>query len=81
MTHLELAFGFVPVSVIILSFILTLFVKKIYVMPLISFIACIILMFTVFNQSFFGWALVYTVFSLIFSYLAILIVKLRKKSK
>ncbi|MDG4730183.1 hypothetical protein ACE6HX_05845 [Bacillus pumilus] len=40
MTHLEFVFGLLPVSTIIASFIVTLFVQKVYFMPVVSFIFC-----------------------------------------
>lgn len=54
MTHLEFAFGLLPVSMIIASFIVTLFVQKVYFMPVVSFIILLILTFTLFNVSFLG---------------------------
>ncbi|MFS2246820.1 DUF2651 family protein [Bacillus sp. A31] len=54
MTHLEFVFGLLPVSIIIVSFIVTLFVQKVYFMPVVSFIILLILTFTLFNVSFLG---------------------------
>ncbi|MCY7567179.1 DUF2651 family protein [Bacillus safensis] len=46
MTHLEFAFGLLPVSMIIVSFIVTLIIQKVYFMPVVSFIILLILTFT-----------------------------------
>lgn len=54
MTHLEFAFGLLPVSMIIVSFIVTLIIQKVYFMPVVSFIILLILTFTLFNVSFLG---------------------------
>ncbi|PCK15370.1 hypothetical protein CEY02_20820 [Bacillus pumilus] len=81
MTDLEFAFGWLPVSIIIFSFIITLFVQKIYLMPVVSFFISILLTFTFFNVSFLGWAVVYTLFSLISSYIALLIHRILNKKK
>lgn len=81
MTHLEFAFGLLPVSMIIASFIFTLFVQKVYFMPIVSFIILLILTFTLFNVSFFGWAVVYTLGSFIASYIALFIMKILNKKR
>lgn len=81
MTHLEFAFGLLPVSMIIASFIVTLFVQKVYFMPLVSFIILLILTFTLFNVSFFCWAVVYTLGSFIASYIALFIMKILNKKR
>ncbi|MEH7203420.1 DUF2651 family protein, partial [Bacillus safensis] len=52
MTHLEFAFGLLPISIIVVSFIGTLFIQKIYFMPVLSFMILFILTFTLFNASF-----------------------------
>lgn len=81
MTHLELAFGLIPVSIVVISFIVTLFVQKIYFMPVVSFMILLILTFTLFNASFLGWAVVYTLFSFITSYIALFIINTLHKKK
>jgi len=62
-----------PAIVIVTSIIGMLAVKKWFAMPIITFIVFIILTFTVFNETFFIWVVVYTVISLIISLLINLI--------
>ncbi|MCY7439476.1 DUF2651 family protein [Bacillus altitudinis] len=81
MTHLEFVFGLLPVSILIASLIVTLFVQKVYFMPVVSFIILLILTFTLFNVSFFGWAVVYTLGSFIASYIALFIMKILNKKR
>lgn len=81
MTHLEFAFGLLPVSLIIASFIVTLIIQKVYFMPVVSFIILLILTFTLFNVSFIGWAVVYTLGSFIASYIALFIMKILNKKR
>ncbi|MBU5259598.1 DUF2651 family protein [Bacillus pumilus] len=81
MTHLEFVFGLLPVSIIIVSFIVTLIVQKVYFMPVVSFIILLILTFTLFNVSFLGWAVVYTFGSFIASYIALFIMKILNKKR
>ncbi|AOC57125.1 MULTISPECIES: DUF2651 family protein [Bacillus] len=81
MTHLEFVFGLLPVSIIIASFIVTLFVQKVYFMPVVSFIILLILTFTLFNVSFLGWSVVYTLGSFIASYIALFIMKTLNKKR
>ncbi|MEH7653352.1 DUF2651 family protein [Bacillus safensis] len=78
MTHLEFAFGLLPVSMIIASFIVTLIIQKVYFMPVVSFIILLILTF---NVSFLGWAVVYTLGSFIASYIALFIMKILHKKR
>lgn len=54
MDELDLAFGILPLSIIVLSIIFTYIFKKVYIMPLVSIVVSVILMFTVFNLSFWG---------------------------
>ncbi|WP_416655685.1 DUF2651 family protein [Bacillus amyloliquefaciens] len=67
MDELDLAFGILPLSIIVLSIILTYIFKKVYIMPLVSIVVSVILMFTVFNLSFWGWVVVYVLVSLVLS--------------
>lgn len=64
-----------PTVVIITSIVGFLLVKRWYVLPLTSFVVFTILTFTVFNESFFIWVVVYTILSVIVS----LIMKFIKK--
>ncbi|MFS3912950.1 DUF2651 family protein [Bacillus australimaris] len=81
MTHLEFAFGLLPISIIVVSFIVTLFVQKVYFMPVFSFMILLILTFTLFNASFLGWAFVYALFSFITSFIALFIINTLHKKK
>lgn len=47
MDELDLAFGILPLSIIVLSIIFTYIFKKVYIMPLVSIVVSVILMFTV----------------------------------
>ncbi|AGK55260.1 DUF2651 family protein [Bacillus sp. 1NLA3E] len=58
-----------PIVVIVASIIGYLLVRKWYVMPLLTVIVFAILMFTVFNKSFFIWVVVYTLLSIAGSFL------------
>ncbi|MEL4012207.1 DUF2651 family protein [Bacillus velezensis] len=67
MDELDLAFGILPLSIIVLSIIFTYIFKKVYIMPLVSIVVSVILMFTVLNLSFWGWVVVYGLVSLVLS--------------
>ncbi|WP_049627819.1 DUF2651 family protein [Bacillus sp. JFL15] len=67
MDELDLAFGILPLSITVLSIIFTYILKKVYIMPLVSIVVSVILMFTVFNLSFWGWVVVYGLVSLVLS--------------
>ncbi|MCC3359473.1 DUF2651 family protein [Bacillus sp. REN16] len=64
-----------PIIVLIASIFGFLVVRRWFVMPLLTFIVFAILTFTVFNESFFVWVIVYTIISVIVS----LIMKFIKK--
>ncbi|MBM7661090.1 putative membrane protein [Bacillus mesophilus] len=64
-----------PFIVLLASIIGFLLVKSWFVIPVLTFIIFTILTFTAFNESFFGWAVAYTIFSVIVS----LIMKLIKQ--
>jgi hypothetical protein len=64
-----------PAIVLIASIIGYFLVKKWFIMPLLTFAVFTILTFTVFNESFFIWVVVYTILSVIVS----LIMKFIKK--
>ncbi|WP_080967805.1 DUF2651 family protein [Bacillus safensis] len=81
MTHLEFAFSLLPISIIVVSFIGTLIIQKIYFMPVLSFMILFILTFTLFNASFLGWAIVYTLFSFITSFIALFIINIKRNPK
>ena len=56
-----------PLAVVIASIIGFLLIKKWYVMPTVTLILFTILTFTVFNETFFFWVIVYTIISIIVS--------------
>ncbi|MBP0726628.1 DUF2651 family protein [Bacillus sp. RG28] len=64
-----------PIIVLVASIIGFLVVRRWFVMPLLTFVVFTILTFTVFNDTFFIWVVVYTILSVIVS----LIMKLIKK--
>ncbi|QJC94764.1 YbeF family protein [Bacillus mojavensis] len=81
MDELDIAFGILPLAVIVLSVAGTYVCKNVYMMPLISLIISLVLTFTIFNQSFLGWVVVYSLFSLILSYITLMVVRKRKASR
>lgn len=56
-----------PIIVLVTSIIGFLVVKKWFVMPFLTFVVLTILTFTVFNETFFIWAVVFSLLSLIIS--------------
>lgn len=65
-----------PSIVLVASIIVFFFVgRRWFVMPLLTFVVFIILTFTVFNETFFIWVVVYTILSVIVS----LLMKIIKK--
>ncbi|CRK83043.1 DUF2651 family protein [Neobacillus massiliamazoniensis] len=57
-----------PIAVIVASIIGFLVVRKWFVMPLFTFIVFAILMFSVFNETFFIWVVIYTILSIAVSF-------------
>ncbi|MDP4525715.1 YbeF family protein [Bacillus halotolerans] len=80
MDTLDIAFGILPLAIIVLSVAGTYVCKNVYMMPLVSLIISLVLTFTIFNQSFLGWAVVYSLFSLILSYITLKVLRKRKAS-
>ncbi|MCC2528774.1 hypothetical protein C7B63_19530 [Bacillus halotolerans] len=80
MDKLDIAFGILPLAIIVLSVAGTYVCKNVYMMPLVSLIISLVLTFTIFNQSFLGWAVVYSLFSLILSYITLKVLRKRKAS-
>lgn len=64
-----------PVIIIFLSMIITGITKKFFIIPIITFIVFLILTYTIFNESFLFWVIVYTILSLIVSIATSLIMK------
>ncbi|MED4531195.1 DUF2651 family protein [Metabacillus fastidiosus] len=64
-----------PIIVILAPIIGYLLTRKWFVIPLLIFVVFTILTFTIFNESFFIWTVLYTILSLIIS----LIMKFLKK--
>lgn len=56
-----------PIAVLIASIIGYPLIKKWFVMPIVTLIVFTILTFTVFNESFFFWVIIYTILSIIVS--------------
>ncbi|MEC1752142.1 YbeF family protein [Bacillus mojavensis] len=80
MDELDIAFGILPLAVIVLSVAGTYVCKNVYMMPLVSLIISLVLTFTIFNQSFLGWVVVYSLFSLILSYITLMVLRKKKVS-
>ncbi|MBT2625999.1 DUF2651 family protein [Bacillus sp. HU-1818] len=75
MDELDLAFVVLPLGIIVLSIVGTYLFKKAYIMPLFSLIISLVLTFTVFNVSFLGWAVIYSLASLVVSYITMAVIK------
>lgn len=76
-----LVFLICPASVLVASIIGFILIKKWFVMPALTFIVFIILTYTVFNESFFIWVVIYTILSIIVSVIMDVIIKsIKKKS-
>ncbi|MBY8913387.1 YbeF family protein [Bacillus sp. YC2] len=75
MDELDIAFGILPLAIIVFSIAGTWVWKRIYIMPLVSLAVSLLLMVTVFNSSFWGWVVVYSLMSLVLSYLTMLVLK------
>ncbi|MCY8486165.1 YbeF family protein [Bacillus atrophaeus] len=75
MDELDLAFVVLPLGIIVLSIVGTYLFKKKYIMPLFSLIISFVLTFTVFNVSFLGWAVIYSLASLVVSYITMAVIQ------
>ncbi|WP_406589559.1 DUF2651 family protein [Bacillus atrophaeus] len=75
MDELDLAFVVLPLGIIVLSIVGTYLFKKKYIMPLFSLIISLVLTFTVFNASFLGWAVIYSLASLVVSHLTMAVIQ------
>ncbi|MGM0862648.1 MAG: DUF2651 family protein [Bacillota bacterium] len=75
MDELDLAFVVLPLGIIVLAIVGTYLFKKAYIMPLFSLIISLVLTFTVFNVSFLGWAVIYSLASLVVSYITMAVIK------
>ncbi|MCY8918839.1 DUF2651 family protein [Bacillus atrophaeus] len=75
MDELDLAFVVLPLGIIVLSIVGTYLFKKKYIMPLFSLIISFVLTFTVFNASFLGWAVIYSLASLVVSYITMAVIQ------
>ncbi len=67
MSEFTIVFFLCPLLVLLASIVGYIVFKKWFVMPLAIFVVFTILTFTIFNQSFFIWVIIYTVLSLIVS--------------
>ncbi|MGE0911764.1 DUF2651 family protein [Bacillus atrophaeus] len=75
MDELDLAFVVLPLGIIVLSIVGTYLFKKKYIIPLFSLIISLVLTFTVFNVSFLGWAVIYSLASLVVSYITMAVIQ------
>lgn len=74
-----LVFLICPAIVLVASIIGFILIKKWFVMPALTFIVFIILTYTVFNESFFIWVVIYTILSIIVSVIMNVIIKIYQK--
>lgn len=58
-----------PIAVLTMSIIGYQMIKKWFVIPLLTFILFTILTFAVFNETFFFWVIVYTILSIVVSFI------------
>ncbi|WP_258728531.1 YbeF family protein [Bacillus atrophaeus] len=75
MDELDLAFVVLPLGIIVLSIVGSYLFKKKYIMPLFSLIISLVLTFTVFNASFLGWAVIYSLASLVVSHITMAVIQ------
>ncbi|MBL3649831.1 YbeF family protein [Bacillus vallismortis] len=80
MDELDIAFGILPLGIIVLSVVGTCVCQNAYLMPVFSLMISLVLTFTVFNLSFLGWVVVYTLVSLAISYITMIVIRKRKAS-
>ncbi|NTU27648.1 YbeF family protein [Bacillus tequilensis] len=80
MDELDIAFGILPLGIMVLSIVGTCVCKNVYLMPVLSLIISLVLTFTIFNQSFLGWVVVYSLMSLFLSYITLIVIRKRKAS-
>jgi len=78
--ELDIAFGILPLGIMLLSIVGTCICKNAYLMPMLSLVISLVLTFTTFNESFLGWAVVYSLISLALSYITLIVVRKRKAS-
>lgn len=62
-----IVFFIFPIIVVFTSIIGFILFQKWYVIPIVTFFVFIVLTFTVFNESFFIWVVVYTIISVLIS--------------
>ncbi|MDR4432778.1 YbeF family protein [Bacillus tequilensis] len=80
MDELDIAFVILPLGIMVLSIVGTCVCKNVYLMPVLSLIISLVLTFTIFNQSFLGWVVVYCLMSLVLSYITLIVIRKRKAS-
>ncbi|MED3601144.1 YbeF family protein [Bacillus subtilis] len=80
MDELDIAFFILLLGIMLLSIVGTCICKKPYLMPMLSLVISLVLTFTIFNESFLGWAVVYSLVSLALSYITLIVVRKRKES-
>lgn len=62
-----------PLIVFVLSIIGYLFLKKWFIMPIVTLLVFLVLTFTHFNESFMIWVIAYTIISLVVSLLMLVV--------
>ncbi|MBS4538645.1 DUF2651 family protein [Clostridium sp. D2Q-11] len=70
-----------PAIIIFLSMIATLITKKFFILPIITFITFLVLTYTIFNDTFLIWVIIYTALSLIVSVSTLFIMNKENKNK
>ncbi|AUZ28602.1 YbeF family protein [Bacillus cabrialesii] len=80
MDELDIAFGILPLGIMVLSIVGTCVCKNVYLMPILSLLVSLVLTFTIFNMSFLGWAVVYSLVSLALSYITLIVIRKRRAS-
>ncbi|MGY0431374.1 YbeF family protein [Bacillus rugosus] len=81
MNELDIAFGILPLGIILLSIAGTFVCKNVYLMPVLSLIISLVFTFTIFNESFLGWVVVYSLVSLALSYITLIVIRKKKASR
>ncbi|MER0469285.1 YbeF family protein [Bacillus cabrialesii subsp. cabrialesii] len=80
MDELDIAFGILPLGIMVLSIVGTCVCKNVYLMPILSLLVSLVLTFTIFNKSFLGWTVVYSLISLALSYITLIVIRKRRAS-
>ncbi|MGN7938401.1 DUF2651 family protein [Virgibacillus sp. 6R] len=65
-----------PITVVLTSILFSILTKKWFVMPLITFLILSLVMVSIFNTTFFIWVALFTILSLVVSFLSLFTRKL-----